>query len=93
MANSTHTRTTSTSFDSALHQVQEASEQFLAAARKAGSLYLDSYEKTIDRAINLELSMAEASQQEWLKSLIAAQADVARELTSSYTAAARAVLK
>jgi hypothetical protein len=89
----THTRTTTPSFDAALHQVQEASEQFLAAARKAGSLYLDSYEKTVDRAISLELSLAEATQQEWLKGLIEAQADVARELTSSYMAAARAALK
>ena len=81
------------SFDTAFTQVQEASDQLLATARRAGNLYLDSYEKAVDRTIKLELSLAEASQQEWLKGLIEAQADVARELTSSYTAAARAVLK
>jgi hypothetical protein len=90
---STHSRTRTPSFDTALHQVQEASEQFLTSARKAGNVYLDSYEKAVDRTINFELSLADATQQEWLKSLIEAQADVARELTSSYTAAARAVLK
>lgn len=89
----TETKTGAQSFDAAFEQVRDSGEQFLAAARKAGSLYLDSYEKTVDRAINLELSLAEATQQEWLKSLIESQADVARELTSSYTAAARAVLK
>ena len=81
------------SFDTAFNQVQEASDQLLAAARRAGNLYLDAYEKTVDRTIKLELSLAEASQQEWLKGLIEAQTDVARELTGSYTAAARAVLK
>jgi hypothetical protein len=80
-------------FDAALNQAQEASDQFLAAARKAGTLYLDSYEKAVERTINLELSLADLTQQEWLKSLIEAQAEVARELTSSYTSAARAVLK
>jgi hypothetical protein len=87
------TKTGAPYFDAALHQVQEASDQFLATARKAGNLYLDSYEKAVERTIKLELSLAEATQQEWLKSLIEAQADVARELTSSYTAAARTVLK
>jgi hypothetical protein len=81
------------SFETALNQVQAASDQFLAAARKAGTLYLDSYEKAVDRTINLELSLAEATQQEWLKGLVEAQADVARELTGSYTSAARALLK
>jgi hypothetical protein len=79
--------------DAAFNQVQDASDQFLAAARRAANLYLDSYEKAVDRTINLELTLAGVSQQEWLKSLIEAQADVARELTSSYTSAARSVLK
>jgi hypothetical protein len=81
------------SFDTAFNQVQEASDQFLAVARKAGNVYLDSYEKAVDRTLNLEITLADLTQQEWLKGLIEAQADVARELTSSYTAAARAVLK
>jgi hypothetical protein len=87
------TKTGAPYFDAALHQLQEASDQFLATARKAGNLYLDSYEKAVDRTIKLELSLAEASQQEWLRSVIEAQADVARELAGSYTAAARTVLK
>jgi hypothetical protein len=81
------------SFETALNQVQAASEQFFAAARKAGTLYLDSYEKAVDRTINFERSLADATQQEWLKGLIGTQADLARELTSSYTSAARALLK
>lgn len=92
MAN-THTKTGTPNLDSALQQVQDLNEQFLAAARKAGVAYVDSYEKTVDRTINLELKLAGMTQQEWLKSLVEAQADIARELTGSYTAVARSVLK
>jgi hypothetical protein len=90
---SNHTNSANRSFDAAYQQVQEAGDQFLAAARRAGNLYLDSYEKAVDRTINLELTLAGLSQQEWLKGLIEAQADVAREMTGSYAAAARSVLK
>jgi len=37
--------------------------------------------------------VASLSQQEWLKSLIEAQADYARGLTESYTTTARTLLK
>jgi hypothetical protein len=71
----------------------EAGEQFAGAARKAGNMYIDSYEKAVDRAIELELKLAGATQQEWLRSLIEAQADFARELTANYTSSARTLLK
>ena len=82
-----------TPIDTAFEQATDLSEQFAAAARKAGNLYLDSYEKVVDRAIELELKVAGATQQEWLKNLIEAQADFAREITSSYTSTARTLLK
>ena len=92
MASNSTTNSTR-SFDAAFQQVQDASDQLLAAARRAGNLYLDSYEKAVDRTISLELSLADITQQEWLKSLIEAQADITREVASSYTTAARTVLK
>ncbi len=89
----TQTKHTSPSIESAFERATEAGEQFVAASRKAGNLYLDSYEKAVDRAIELELKVAGSTQQEWLKNLIEAQADFARELTSSYTSTARTLLK
>jgi len=65
----------------------------LATARKAGNLYVDSYEKTVGSAIELERKVAGLTRQEWLKSLLEAQADFASELTHSYTSAARALLR
>ncbi|MGN6872308.1 MAG: hypothetical protein ACTHMY_28290 [Solirubrobacteraceae bacterium] len=93
MATTTHAKTGIPSFDTAFEQVRESNEQVLTAARKAGNLYLDSYEKAVDRTTELQLKLAGLSQQEWLKSLIEAQVDVTRELAGSYTTAARSLLK
>jgi hypothetical protein len=80
-------------FDAAFDQFREGGEQVLSAARKAGNLYLDSYEKAVDRTTELQLKLAGLTQQEWLKSLIEAQVDVTRELAGSYTTTARSLLK
>jgi hypothetical protein len=93
MATTTHTRTGIPSFDTAYEQFRESGEQVLSAARKAGNLYLDSYEKAVDRTTELQLKLAGLSQQEWLKSLIEAQVDVTRELAGSYSTTARSLLK
>ena len=89
----TDTKTGIPSFDATFEQYRESSDQVLAAARKAGNLYLDSYEKAVDRATELQLKLAGLTQQEWLKGLIEAQVDITRELTGSYTTTARSVLK
>ena len=74
-------------------QTTQAQEQWGAAARKAGNAYLDSYEKAVDRAIDLELRVVEGTRQDWLKSIAEAQTDFARELTHTYTSTARSFLK
>jgi DNA-binding ferritin-like protein len=90
---STQTENEVPSLDKAFEQVKQFNDQVAKAVREAGNLYLDSYEKAIDRTIELELKVADHSQQEWLKDLIQAQADAAREFASSYTTAARSLLK
>jgi hypothetical protein len=93
MATSAKTHRDPASFDTTFEQFKDSGEQFLSYARKAGNAYLDSYEKAVDRAIELELRVAGMTQQEWLKSAIEAQTEFARELTSSYTTTARSLLK
>jgi hypothetical protein len=80
-------------FDSAFEQFKDAGDQFTATARKAGNLYLDSYEQAVDRAIDLELRFAGLTKQDWLKSVIEAQAEIARDIAGAYTSAARLLLK
>jgi hypothetical protein len=89
----TDTKTAIPSFDTAFDQYRESGEQVLTAARKAGNLYIDSYEKAVDRTTELQLKLAGLTQQEWLRSLIEAQVDITRELTGSYTTTARSLLK
>jgi hypothetical protein len=89
----TETKTGIPSFEAAFEQYRESGEQVLTAARKAGNLYLDSYEKAVDRGTELQLKLAGLTQQEWLKSLIEAQVDITRELSGSYATTARSLLK
>ena len=89
----TQTKNGESKIDAALEPVKGMNEQFLAAARKAGNVYLDSYEKAVDRAIELQRTVAGTTQQEWLKKLIETQADMKREIASAYTSTARSLLK
>jgi hypothetical protein len=93
MATSTQTKTGTPSLDGLFERTTEAQDQFATAARKAGHAYLDTYEKAVDRAIDLELKFAEGTRQDWVKSLAEAQADFARELTHTYASTARTLLK
>jgi len=88
-----NTKNGAPTFDAAFEQVKELNEQVLTAARKAGNLYVDSYEKAVDRAIELERKLAGLTPQEWLENLIEGQTDFQRELAQSYTTAARTLLK
>jgi hypothetical protein len=90
---STQTKHEAPPVEAAFDQFKDLNEQLLASTRKAGNLYLDSYERAVDRAIELELKLAGLTHQEWLKSVIEAQADIAREITTSYATAARGLLK
>jgi hypothetical protein len=93
MATTTQSKQSQPAFDAAFEQIKEFNEQFVETARKVGVQYLDTYEKAVDRAIDLELKVAGATKQEWLKSLIDGQVDMTRELTDAYTKAARGLLK
>jgi hypothetical protein len=89
----TQARGTAPTVDAAFRGAKDLNEQFLAAARKAGNLYLHSYEKAIEGAIEFELALARQTEHEWLKGAIESQAEIAREITHSYTSAARSLLK
>jgi hypothetical protein len=89
----TQTKNGTPTFEAAFEQAKDLNDQFVSAARKAGNSYLDSYEKAVDRTIDLELKVAGLTQQEWLKSLIEAQVEITREVANTYTTTARSLLK
>ncbi len=80
-------------FEAPFEQFKDASDQILSAARKAGALYIDSYEQAADRALEIESRFAASAQPEWLRSLIESHVDVSRELVYSYVGTARSALK
>ena len=80
----TQTRSGAPSFETAFEQMREQGDQFMTAGRKAANLYLDAYEKAVDRTVDLELKLASATKQEWLQNVIEAQADISKELLASY---------
>jgi hypothetical protein len=93
MATSTQNRNATPTVSAVIDRATEAQEQFTTAARKAGNAYLDTYEKAVDRAIDLELRFAESTRQDWIKSVAEAQTGFARELTETYASTARTLLK
>jgi hypothetical protein len=80
-------------FEAPFEQFKDASEQILTAARKAGALYIDSYEQAVDRALDIETRFAASAEPEWLKSMIESHVDISRGLTNSYLSTARSALK
>ena len=84
---------TAPSMEGLFERTTQAQEQWGAASRKAGNAYLDSYEKAVDRALEIQLRVADSTGQDWLKSIAEAQTDFARELTHTYTSTARTLLK
>jgi hypothetical protein len=90
---STQTQNEATRSDSPFDQLTAINEQFVAAARKAGISYVDTYEKAVGRAIDFELKVTDATKQPWLKSLVEAQTGLARDLTTVYASTARSLLK
>jgi hypothetical protein len=89
----TYTKNGTPPIEAAFEQIKELNEQFLATTRKAGNLYVDTYEKAVDRGVELERKVATLTQQEWLKNLIEVQAEFTQEVTGSYMTAARSLLK
>jgi hypothetical protein len=90
---STETKNAAPTVDAAFEQLKGLNGQFVDAGRQAGTLGLDAVEKGMQQTIELQLKIASMTQQDWLKDLIEKQADVTRQVTSSYTSTARNLLK
>jgi hypothetical protein len=73
-------------------QVAAFNANVVKASRRAGNLYLDGCEKIVEDVTSLQQKLADRSKSEALKTLAATEVDVTRQITSSYTAAARALI-
>jgi hypothetical protein len=79
----------SESIETATEQVTAFNEKAVANSKKAGSVLLDSYEKTVVALADSYVKAAHSTNVDWISNVAAAQADFAREAAKSYTSAAR----
>jgi hypothetical protein len=69
--------------------VNELGEKAVENGKKASSAYLDPYEKVVLRLADSYEKAASATKIDWIGVVASAQADLARDVTKSYTTAAR----
>ena len=74
-------------------RIRDLNERILESSRKAGNVYVDIYEKTLNSIADYQEKIGEQSQVDWVTTMANAQADFTRQLTNAYTSAARSVLK
>lgn len=90
MANGTHKNRTDR--ETPTVQFQELNDRLADTGRKVGSLYLDSYEKTVDGLVSVERKLAERAPVDFTTELVNAHADLTRDLTKVYVKTAREIL-
>ena len=97
MATQTETKrkpnTAADNAEAAADRVREVNERIIESSKKAGNVYLDLYEKTLNSIADYQDKVGEQSQVEWVTTIANAQANFTRELATAYTSAARSVLK
>ncbi len=81
------------SADEATKRIRELNERLIESSKSAGNVTLDAYEKTLQSLVDFENKVASASQLEWVSALATTHAKFVADLSSSYTDAARLLLK
>jgi hypothetical protein len=79
--------------DEAVRRVKELSDRLIELTRKNGISWLEAYEKTLNRMVQLQTQAAAATQIEWINTLAATNADFMREMSAVYFQTAREHLK
>jgi hypothetical protein len=74
-------------------RIRDLNERILDAGKKAGSAYLDAYEKTLESIADYQESVAKQTDVEWVSTIVDAQARFTRELTNLYVSTGRELLK
>jgi len=103
-ANSTRSRSTNgnaktngssngNSADAATDRIRDLNERIIESSKKAGSTYLDIYEKTLNSIADYQEKVGEQSQVDWVSTIANAQANFTRDLAGAYSSAARSLLK
>jgi hypothetical protein len=69
------------------------SEKLIESGKKTGNTVLDGYEKAVASFVDFRQQLAEATQLDWVSTVVKAQNDFISEVSGAYISAARDVLK
>ena len=89
MATQTKSSPVTDSIEAAAERVAELNEKAVANGKKAGAALLETYEKAVVSFTESYEKAAGTTKVDWLVSAAAAQADLTRDVTKTYTSAAR----
>ena len=79
--------------DEAVKRVKELSDRVIELTKKNGVGWLEAYEKSLTRMLELQQRAAAATQIEWINTLAATNADFMREMSAAYFNTVREQLK
>ena len=88
-----NTETANENFEAAAERVRDLNERIIESSKKAGNVYLDIYEKTLNSIADYQEKVGEQSQVDWVSTIANAQANFTRDLAGAYSSAARSLLK
>ena len=70
-------------------RIREINEHVLEGGRKAGLDFLEAYEQMLVTVADYQDKVADASQVDWITSMVRAQANFTRDVAGAYAKAAR----
>lgn len=73
-------------------RIRELNERAIEAARTAGTAGLDAYEKALQSFVSVQERLAGATQLDWVKAVVGAQAEFVQNISGVYLNAARDVV-
>jgi hypothetical protein len=79
--------------DEAVKRVKELSDRLIELTKNNGVGWLEAYEKSLTRMLELQTRAAAATQIEWINTLAATNADFMREMSAVYFQTVRDQLK
>jgi hypothetical protein len=80
-------------FGDAAERYRPLNEKLAETGKKTASAALDGYEKTITSYVDFRQQLAEATQLDWVSTVVKAQNDFITEVSAAYASAVRDVLK
>jgi hypothetical protein len=73
--------------------IREANERIIEYGRKAGTEFLEAYERTLLTYADYQDTLAEGAPSEWLTQAMKAQANFTRDVAGAFADAGRAALR